>query len=100
MPVITVQLGRERTVETKRRLVAGLTDLAAEVLEVPRAQVTVLIDVLGRENYATGGELLGDRGTKDREVPQRQDLEAFFRKPAAAVKATPKKAAAKSPRRR
>jgi 4-oxalocrotonate tautomerase len=100
MPVITIQLGRERTLETKRRLASGLTDLAAEVLEVPRDQVTVLIDVLGRENWATGGELLSDRGTKERGVPARQDLEAFFRKPVAAVKATPKKAAAKSPRRR
>src|SRR5215472_863227 len=100
MPVITVQLGKERTLETKRRLVAGLTNVAAEVLEVPRAEITVLIDVMGRDNWATAGELLSDRGSKEREGPARLELEAFFRKPAAQTKATPKKAAAKSPRRR
>ena len=100
MPVITVQLGWERTLETKRRLVAGLTDLAAEVLEVPRGEITVLIDVLGRDNWSTAGELLSDRGTKEREAPARLDIESLFRKPAAPVKAKPKKAAAKSPRRR
>ena len=100
MPVITVQLGRERTLETKRRLVSGLTDVAADVLEVPRGEITVLIDVRGRDNWATGGELLSDRGTKEREAPARLDLEALFRKPPATVKAIPKKAATKSPRRR
>ena len=100
MPVITVQLGRERTLETKRRLVSGLTDLVADVLEAPRGEITVLIDVFGRENWATAGELLSDRATKECEAPARLDLEALFRKPPAAAKATPKKAAAKSPRRR
>ncbi len=100
MPVITVQLGTEQTLETKRRLASALTDIAADVLEVPRGEVTVLIDVIGRENWATAGELLSDRGAKDRGAPARLDLEALFRKPAAAAKATPKKAAAKSPRRR
>lgn len=100
MPVITVKLGRERTLETKRRLVSGLTNVAAEVLEVPIGEITVLLDVLGRDNWATGGELLSDRGTKEREAPARLDIEALFRKPTAAAKATPKKAAAKSQRRR
>jgi 4-oxalocrotonate tautomerase len=100
MPVITVQLGRERTLETKRRLASGLTDIVADVLEVPRSEVTVLIEVKGRDNWATGGELLSDRGTKEREAPARLDLETLFRKPAAPVKATQKKAAAKSVRRR
>ena len=100
MPVITVQLGRERTLETKRRLASGLTDVAADVLEVPRGEITVLIDVRGRDNWATGGELLSDRGTKERAAPASLDLEALFRKPTAPVKAIPKKAATKSPRRR
>jgi 4-oxalocrotonate tautomerase len=100
MPVITVQLGWERTLETKRRLVSGLTNVAAEVLEVPPSEITVLIDILGRDNWATSGELLSDRGSKEREGPARLDLDALFRKPAASIKATPKKAAAKSPRRR
>src|SRR5260370_19161185 len=100
MPVITVQLGRERTLETKRRLVSGLTDIAADVLDVPRGEITVLIDVMGRENWAIAGELLSDRGAREREAPARLDLEALFRKPAAPAKATPKKAAARSPRRR
>jgi 4-oxalocrotonate tautomerase len=101
MPVITVQLAAARPVDIKRRLVAGLTDIAAEVLDVPREGITVLIEELGRENWASGGELRVDRSAKQ-DAP-RLDLEAFFRKPPAA-KAPPakpsKKAPAKSPRRR
>ncbi len=103
MPVITVQLAAQRSIDVKRRLAAGLTDVVAEVLEVPRERITVLIDELGRDNWASGGELHSDRSAKESAPAARLDLEAFFRKPAAA-KAPPakpsKKAPAKSPRRR
>jgi 4-oxalocrotonate tautomerase len=100
MPVITVQLAGARPAEIKRRLAAALTDAAVDVLDDPRAEVTMLIEELPRENWATGGSLASDRGTKDNPEAARLDLEAFFRKPAAKVIAKPKKAAAKSPRRR
>jgi 4-oxalocrotonate tautomerase len=103
MPVITVQLAAERTLDIKRRLATGLTDVIVEVLEIPRDRVTVLIETLGRENWASGGELHIDRSAKETAPGQRLDLEALFRKPPAA-KAPPakpsKKAPAKSPRRR
>ena len=56
MPVITVQLAAQRSIDVKRRLAASLTDVVAEVLEVPRERITVLIDELGRDNWASGGE--------------------------------------------
>jgi 4-oxalocrotonate tautomerase len=104
MPVITVQLAAQRSIDVKRRLAAGLTDVVAEVLEVPRERITVLIDELGRDNWASGGELHSDRSAKESAPAARLDLEAFFRKPTTAAKAPPakpsKKAPAKSPRRR
>ncbi len=108
MPVITVKLAAQRSIDIKRRLAAGITDLITEVLEVPREQVTVLFDELGRDNWASGGELHADRSAKESAPAARLDLEAFFRKPPpsksasekpAAPKAS-KKAPAKSPRRR
>jgi 4-oxalocrotonate tautomerase len=100
MPVITVQLAGARPAETKRRLASALTDAVVDVLDVPRSDITVLIEEFARENWATGGSLASDRSAKDNPEAARLDLEAFFRKPAAKVIAKPKKAAAKSPRRR
>jgi 4-oxalocrotonate tautomerase len=100
MPVITVQLAGERPAEIKRRLAATLTDAIVDVLDVPRSDVTVLIKELARENWAKGGTLASDRSANDGAASALHDVEAFFRKPAAKVTAKPKKAAAKSPRRR
>jgi len=99
MAVITVRLPGRKPPELKRRLASGLTEVAAQTLELARSDVTVLIEEFERDNWARGGTLVGDGSAPS---DARQDLEAFFRKPAATkpVKAPPKKAAAKSPRRR
>jgi len=96
MAVITVKLGTPKPVETKRRLAMELTERAADILQIGHGEITVLFEELGRENYATGGELQSDRSDMEG-MASRQAVEAFFRKP---VKAKPKKEAAKSPRRR
>jgi 4-oxalocrotonate tautomerase len=108
MAIVTVRIDRGHPPATKRKLVEALTGALADVLEVPRASVTILIEEYARENWATGGELLSDSGA---EKPVAVDLESFFRKPTekpsekkAAVKlpakASPRKAAAKSRSRR
>ncbi len=61
MPVIIVKLGPERPVEKKRELVKALTEDAARILEVPADRITVLIEVLGRENWGSGGVLHSDK---------------------------------------
>ncbi|MFG1394394.1 tautomerase family protein [Xanthobacter agilis] len=61
MPVITVRIGKGRPIETKRALVAALTQAVAETLDVSPDWVTVLIEEYDRENWATGGELHADK---------------------------------------
>jgi 4-oxalocrotonate tautomerase len=61
MPIITVQMAKGRPVEAKRELARALTDAAARILDVRPEWVTVLIEELERENWATGGELHSDR---------------------------------------
>jgi 4-oxalocrotonate tautomerase len=61
MPIITVKIGPERTVEQKRALVRALTKAAVDILDAEEEWVTVLIEELGLGNWAVGGELLSDR---------------------------------------
>ena len=105
MPVLTIRIGKGQPLDIKRRLAASLTRAVTEVLDVSPNMVTVLIEEFERDNWATGGELHIDGARNDREMPALPDLEAYFRKPAApkaapAPKAPPRKAEAKSPRRR
>ncbi len=61
MPIITVKLAKGRDIETKRNLVGVVTDAVASALDVKPEWVTVLIEELDRENWATGGELHIDK---------------------------------------
>ncbi|MFZ3182319.1 MAG: tautomerase family protein [Methylocystis silviterrae] len=61
MPVITVRIGKGRTIETKRAAAQAITDAAAASLGVKREWVTILFDEYDRENWATGGELHVDK---------------------------------------
>lgn len=62
MPIITVKMGKGRTVEQKRELVRALTKVAVETLNAQPEWVTVLIEEYesDRGNWAVGGELLID----------------------------------------
>jgi 4-oxalocrotonate tautomerase len=108
MAVITIRILRGTGAETKRKLAQALTAGVSDTLDVPRADVTVLIEEFAAENWAAGGELQSDRG---RPETMAYDLEALFRKPVdrpvekkpspkPAPKASPRKAAAKSRSRR
>jgi 4-oxalocrotonate tautomerase len=99
MPVLTIRIGKGQPLETKRRLVSSLTKAVTDALDVAPSMVTVLIEEFERDNWATAGELHIDGQGKDQEMPSLPDLEAYFRKPAA-PKVPPRKAGAKSPRRR
>jgi len=61
MPVITVRIGKGRTIETKRAAAQAITDAAAAALGVKREWVTILFDEYDRGNWATGGELHVDK---------------------------------------
>jgi 4-oxalocrotonate tautomerase len=63
MPIITLKIGKGRTIEQKRALVGALTKVATETLGAERDWVTVLIEEYESDlgNWAVGGELLVDK---------------------------------------
>jgi 4-oxalocrotonate tautomerase len=103
MAIVTVRLIRGEGAAAKRKLVEALTAALADTLEIPRANIVILIEEYERENWANAGELNSDRPSDNTVV----DLEAIFRKPdekprppKKPAKATPRKAPAKSRSRR
>ena len=93
MAIVTVRIGRGHGVEAKRRLVEALTVALSETLNVPRGEITILIEEYARENWTTGGAFDGERTPAP--LP---DLDAIFRKPA--EKKLPEKKLAKAPARK
>lgn len=61
MPVVIVKLGTERSIQQKRKLVKKITEDVVDILEVKPKWVYVLIEELGRENWASSGELHSDK---------------------------------------
>ncbi len=61
MPIISIKLAKGRPAQQKRRLAKALTDAAASILDVEPILVTVLIEEIDRENWATGGSLHIDK---------------------------------------
>lgn len=60
MPIVQVQMIRGRTAAQKRRLIAELTRVTAEVAEVSAERVTVVILEVDGESWGRGGEPLSD----------------------------------------
>lgn len=58
MPRITVQMFEGRTLEQKRALVAGITDVVTATCGVTAEHVTVVIDEMKKENYGSAGKLI------------------------------------------
>jgi len=61
MPIITIKQAKGRTVEQKRDLAKAVTDAAVSSIDVKPEWVTVLIEELDRENWASGGQLHSDK---------------------------------------
>jgi len=60
MPHITVGVPK-REVDTKRKLVAKLTDLVAETYGIRKEAISIVIEESPPENVSVGGVLLVDR---------------------------------------
>jgi 4-oxalocrotonate tautomerase len=61
MPVVTVQMYEGRTLDQKRELVQGITEVVARVTGNNPEGVHVIIDEVKRENWSIGGRLWPDR---------------------------------------
>jgi 4-oxalocrotonate tautomerase len=64
MPVVTISMFDGRTMEQKRDLVKGVTEVVARVTGNPLDAVHVIIDEVKRENWSIGGILTTDRMKK------------------------------------
>jgi 4-oxalocrotonate tautomerase len=64
MPVVTIAMFDGRTMEQKRDLVKGVTEVVARVTGNPADAVHVIIDEVKRENWSIGGILTTDRMKK------------------------------------
>ncbi len=61
MPIISVKISKGRSKDQKRNLVKVITDSVVSTLDVLPEWVSVIIEEVDRENWATGGELHIDR---------------------------------------
>jgi 4-oxalocrotonate tautomerase len=61
MPVVRVSMYDGRSLDKKRELVAGITEVVARVCGVSAEGVHVVIDEVKRENWGIGGKLGPDR---------------------------------------
>ena len=61
MPIIQVNLIEGRTVEQKRKLVAGITGAVVEALEVKPEDVRIILQDMAKHDYAVAGVLVRDR---------------------------------------
>jgi 4-oxalocrotonate tautomerase len=61
MPIIEMHLLAGRSVEKKRKAVAAVTAALVESLEVRPEQVRILITEHNDEQFAIGGQMVGER---------------------------------------
>jgi 4-oxalocrotonate tautomerase len=62
MPLVQVTMLEGRTTEQKRKLAQRLTDAMAEEAGARREAIVVTINEVSKENYASGGVLMADKG--------------------------------------
>lgn len=64
MPIITISMYEGRSLDQKRELVKGVTEVVARVTGNPPEAVHVIIEEVKRENWAIAGVLWPDRQQK------------------------------------
>lgn len=65
MPLIHVLNASPRDTDTKRRLIAELTDAYARVMHMRPDTIRVIIEEIPRENWGVGGITLADSGQNE-----------------------------------
>ena len=61
MPEVIVELAQGRTIEQKRALVKGITQVVVETCNTQPEEVTIIIHETPRTDKAKGGVLFSDR---------------------------------------
>lgn len=60
MPVVTIRMAKGRTLDQKRALVEGITEVVTRTLQVTPDWVTIFVEELDKENIAKSGILLSE----------------------------------------
>jgi 4-oxalocrotonate tautomerase len=61
MPVITIQMWQGQSVENKRRMAQGITDLLAPFMNNRPESIHIVFQEVPLESWASGGQLSADR---------------------------------------
>lgn len=61
MPIVTVKMLEGRTDEQKKALVEQVTAAVVETIDARREAVTVVIEEMAKNHYATGGVRISDK---------------------------------------
>lgn len=61
MPLVTVEMFEGRTVEQKKQLVEGITEVVMNKLGVPAQAVAIIIRDVPKHNWASGGKLYSEQ---------------------------------------
>jgi len=62
MPLVQITMLQGRTVEQKRKLTQRITDVMVEEAGARREAIVVTFVEISKESYASGGELMIDKG--------------------------------------
>ena len=60
MPIVIVNIKEGRTLEQKRAMVAKMTEVLCETMDVTPPSVRIIINEMKNENFAKGGILVED----------------------------------------
>ncbi|MGA2857567.1 MAG: 2-hydroxymuconate tautomerase [Candidatus Sulfotelmatobacter sp.] len=62
MPLVQITMLEGRTVDQKRKLAKRITDALVEEAGARREAIIVAFHEVSKESYASGGELMADKG--------------------------------------
>jgi 4-oxalocrotonate tautomerase len=62
MSVVQITMLQGRTVEQKRKIAKRVTDALVEEAGARREAITITFHEVSKESYASGGELMADKG--------------------------------------
>ena len=62
MPLVQITMLAGRTVDQKRKIAKRITDVMVEEAGARREAIVVVFHEVSKESYASGGELMADKG--------------------------------------
>lgn len=68
MPLVQITMLQGRTADQKRKIAKRITDALAEEAGARREAIIVAFHEVSKESYASGGELMIDKGSNDDEA--------------------------------